>query len=263
MQNNALVDTGFDGHVHTALCNHATGTMEQYVEAALANGLHTLCFLEHFETGIHFDQRSWLLHEDFETYFCEGKRLQEKYKGQISIKLGVEAGYNPEEKEAFQAGLQEFPWDRVGLSRHFFRIRDRHYNLLSRKKESLKVLVEHGVEAVLDDYFASLHEALTIMRRCDVVCHLDAVLRHLPDITFSEHNEAQINTILDCMKQHSVALELNTSGFALRGYPFPKPSIIRTAIEKGIPLSPGSDAHAPDQVARFFGQLPGHLLTLC
>ena len=36
-----------DYHVHTMLCNHATGTMEAYVRAAVAKGLQTICFLDH------------------------------------------------------------------------------------------------------------------------------------------------------------------------------------------------------------------------
>ncbi|PID72703.1 MAG: restriction endonuclease [Desulfobulbus propionicus] len=261
MQNSSLIDTGFDGHVHTSLCNHATGTMEEYVRAGIKNGLHTLCFLEHFETGIHY-QRSWLTQENFAAYFREGQRLQKKYKGQIKIKLGVEAGYNPEEAEAFLAGLKEFHWDRIGLSRHFFRIGNNHYNLLSRNKASLKVLSDYGVAAILDDYFASILQALSCMERCDVVCHLDAGLRHLPEITFSRHNHTQIEAILDCLKERSVALEVNTSGFGLRGYPFPQSSLLRKALQKGITLEAGSDAHAPEQVGRFFGKLPGHLMTL-
>ncbi len=36
-----------DYHVHTILCNHATGTMEQVVRAAVAKGMTTICFLDH------------------------------------------------------------------------------------------------------------------------------------------------------------------------------------------------------------------------
>ena len=36
-----------DYHVHTSLCNHATGTMEQYVRAGVDKGLTTIGFLDH------------------------------------------------------------------------------------------------------------------------------------------------------------------------------------------------------------------------
>ena len=34
-----LIDITCDGHVHTALCQHAVGAMEDYVRAAIDRGL--------------------------------------------------------------------------------------------------------------------------------------------------------------------------------------------------------------------------------
>ena len=47
----SLIDLRTDGHVHTSLCNHASGTMEEYVKAAIGKGLEAIVFLEHLETG--------------------------------------------------------------------------------------------------------------------------------------------------------------------------------------------------------------------
>ena len=255
------IDTGFDGHVHTYLCNHARGTMEEYVIAAINKGLHSLCFLEHLELGITYHQKSWLNEEDFAIYFKEGARLKEVYKDQLTILLGVEAGYNPEMHAQFSNVLKAHPWDRIGLSYHFYRIRDKHFNLLSRKPDSLAILIEQGPNLILEAYFASLLDALQIMERCDVVCHLDACLRHTPEGRLSEKNDIQIDTILDIMQQKQIALEVNTSGFALRKTPFPEATILNRAMKRGILLVPGSDAHDPQQVGRYFGQLDDYLQT--
>jgi histidinol-phosphatase (PHP family) len=69
----------------------------------------------------------------------------------------------------------------------------------------------------------------------------------------------QIETLLDAMRQHRVALEINTSGFDYRGTPFPAPWIITAALKRSIPLSAGSDAHRPVDVGRHFNQLPDYL----
>jgi histidinol-phosphatase (PHP family) len=53
-----------------------------------------------------------------------------------------------------------------------------------------------------------------------------------------------------------MALEINTSGFDLNGFPFPPVGIIKRADELGIALIPGSDAHQPSDVGRYFKQLP-------
>jgi len=36
-----------DYHVHTALCNHADGSMREYLECACEKGLAEFCFLDH------------------------------------------------------------------------------------------------------------------------------------------------------------------------------------------------------------------------
>jgi len=61
-----------DCHVHTPFYNHATGTMEAYVRAAIQKGLHEIGFLAHIEAGINSSLRTWLKNEDLETYWQAG-----------------------------------------------------------------------------------------------------------------------------------------------------------------------------------------------
>jgi len=68
------IDTSIDGHVHTKLCHHARGEMEEYVLAAIGKGLRKLIFLEHLEVGVNYFESTWLTEEDFNYYHDEGKR---------------------------------------------------------------------------------------------------------------------------------------------------------------------------------------------
>jgi len=256
----ALIDLTTDGHVHTRLCNHAIGEMEEYVQQGIERGLTTLVFLEHLEVGINYHPRTWL-EEEFDYYFEEGRRLQQRYGDRIDVRLGVEAGYNPQAADLLGQQLARYPWDRIGLSCHFHRHNDRHLNLLSRRRESLEQVAAIGVDGVVTAYFDALKAAIEVID-CDVVCHLDAVLRHSPGIDFNQGHRHQIETLLDGIRAKGVALEINTSGFAYRGSPFPAPWIIKGALERGIPLVAGSDAHQPQEVGRFFDQLEPYLRTL-
>ena len=92
-----------------------------------------------------------------------------------------------------------------------------------------------------------------------MLCHLDAVLRHLPGLRFTEAHQAQIDDLLAAMAEKNMRLELNTSGFALRGEPYPARTILRRALALGIPLAVGSDAHQPGQVGRYFDRIPAFL----
>ena len=84
------IDLTTDGHVHCRLCHHAVGEMEDYVQAACDKGLKRLIFLEHFETGIHYFETTWLTPADFEVYFATGRALQEKYRGRIEERRHAE-----------------------------------------------------------------------------------------------------------------------------------------------------------------------------
>ncbi len=252
------IDLKSDGHVHTRFCNHASGEMEDYVRAALANGLESITFLEHLEADIRYPQRTWLTATDFASFFREGNRLREKYRQALTINLGVEAGFNPSAVARLREMLARYPWDRVGLSYHFFSDGKRHFNMVSRRPENMTGLAALGLDRVLTGYFAGLIQAV---REIDgqVLCHVDAVMRHYPHLSFNRSHWQQVERLLDLLAQKNMGLELNTSGFAIRGEPYPCQRIVAMAVKRNIPLIPGSDAHRPDQVGRYFDRLPEFL----
>ncbi|MDD3618604.1 MAG: histidinol-phosphatase [Desulfobulbaceae bacterium] len=256
------IDLRLDGHVHTRLCRHATGSMEDYVRAAMAKGLRTIVFLEHLEAGISYGERTWLTEEDFAVYFEEGLRLRSIYADRLAILLGVEVGYNPLAVDILQDRLARHPWDRVGLSYHFFFDGRRHLNMVSRKRHNIDALAAIGPDTVVEHYFSQLISALDCFDNVTVLCHLDAVMRHSPSLRFNDSHWEQVERLLDIVRRKNISLEINTSGYALRNEPYPGRRIIRRAVELGIPLTAGSDAHHPEQVGRCFELLPAYLSDL-
>ncbi|MFN2366172.1 MAG: histidinol-phosphatase [Desulfurivibrionaceae bacterium] len=249
-QTSFKLDLKTDGHVHTTLCRHASGSMEDYVKAARGRGLKRLFFLEHLEVGINYFERTWLTPGDFDLYFAEGRRLREKYGEELFIGLGVETGYNPERPEEILEKLAEHPWDRIAVSFHFMRIGDRHYNMVSRKPYNLDVFGRAGVAKVVSAYFDTVLEAVETVP-AEVVCHLDAVLRYHPQIRFERSHYHQIEMILAAMAERGMALEVNVSGCRIREEPFPALAVIEEAVRRDIPLALGSDAHRPEDVGQF------------
>ncbi len=253
-----------DGHVHTKYCHHARGEMEEYVLRGIAVGLEELVFLEHMEAGVHYFETTWLTEDDFDLYFSEGKRLQEKYGPDIRVSLGVEVGYSPTHKEDLLERLKQREWDRIGISYHFMAQPDgrHHLNLVSRKADNLQAIKKVGCKQVLDNYFSTLTEAVEVLPGT-VLCHLDAALRFQPQCTINEEHLEQIRTLLEAVKRKGMALEINTSGFSIRELPFPAPFIVNEAMALGIPLLPGSDAHRPEDVGRYFNRLPDFVGKCC
>lgn len=248
------IDTTTDGHVHTSKCHHASGSMEEYVESAIKAGLKKIIFLEHFETGIDYFESTWLSKADFLQYFEEGALLKKQYASQIIVGLGVEVGFNPDRIDEINSFLSKFSWDRIGISYHFLAYQGKHINMLSRKQVNLdqfsQIGIDHAISCYLDDLLLALKHV-----KADVLCHLDAALRHHQDVRFNSENELKICKILEEIAARGIALEVNTSGYAHRNSPYPALWIIKKAKDLQIKLVPGSDAHHPKDVGRCFNRL--------
>lgn len=234
--------------------------MDEYIICAIAAGLKEIVFLEHMEAEVYYFECTWLTEDDFDSYFSEGRRLQKKYKDDIRVSLGVEVGYSPSHKDELLERLKKREWDRIGISYHFMPHPEgaHHLNLVSRKEENIRSIEKVGCEQVLTDYFTTLTEAVNVLPGT-VLCHLDAALRYQPEISIGRSYTEQIRKLLQAVKGQGMALEVNTSGFAIRGAPFPAPFILREAIALDIPLFPGSDAHKPEDVGRYFDKLEDYL----
>ncbi len=227
--------------------------MRACVEQAIALGLSGIVFLEHLECGIGYFERTWLEPEDFAAYFDEGRRLQDAFADRITIGLGVEVGYNPAAVDEIHRLLARFPWDRVGLSCHFLPVPGGHCNLLSRKSRNWPVVDDFGVGRAVEWYYRTLIEGMARIP-AQVVCHLDTVLRFHPAIGTVDQGP-YIAEALDAIQHRGLALEANTAGFAVRGESFPGRDVLCRALEMGIPVWAGSDAHRPGDVGRFFAEL--------
>jgi len=251
------LDITGDHHVHTRYCNHAVGAMEEYVFIAITKGLCSLTFLEHLEYGLSYQPRIWLTSDLFQQYFEEGEYLRKKYAEKITIRLGVEIGYNQEAVDALLSMLDSFPFAHRGLSCHFYFDGKEHLNMLSRRVDHIGKLEKIGPETILNTYFSNLIQGCRDIP-CDKVCHLDAALRHNSPTLTAYHYEL-IEELFAVMLEKNIALEVNTSGYALRPSPYPNLQRIQRARSLGIPLIIGSDAHRPEHVGRFFTKVAQEL----
>jgi len=252
--NTHKLNTRSDGHVHTKLCLHASGEMEEYVQAAISKNLQEIIFLEHMEEGIDAPYRSWLTEEDFDIYFKEIERLKLKYSTVISIKAGVELGYNPHCHDKLLARLKKRNWDKIALSYHFYAVEGaRHINLLSRMEDNHARAREIGVDNLLERYFSDLTQAIETIPAV-VLCHLDAALRHLPETDIPGKHMDAVLKLLRAVKSKGIKVEINTSGFTYRNDPFPAKTILQAAKDLDLQYVLGSDAHNPKDVGRFFNE---------
>ncbi|MFB0934900.1 MAG: PHP domain-containing protein, partial [Propionivibrio sp.] len=89
-----------DLHSHTTRCCHASGTMEAYVEQALARGISEFGFSDHSHWMLHArGQRYAMLAEEQDDYVADVRRLQERCNrdGEMPfrIRLAMEMDFIP------------------------------------------------------------------------------------------------------------------------------------------------------------------------
>ena len=86
-------------HTHTTRCGHASGTDEDYVRAALAQGFGVLGFSDHvpwpYRSGFHHPGVRMDV-SDLPDYERSIRALAKQYEGKLTVALGFECEYFPE-----------------------------------------------------------------------------------------------------------------------------------------------------------------------
>jgi len=80
-----------DLHNHTSRCNHAEGTIDEYIERAIELGIDIYGFSEH--APMDFDSHYRLDFDEMQDYTNDILNLKKKYQNEIEILLGYEVDY--------------------------------------------------------------------------------------------------------------------------------------------------------------------------
>lgn len=234
-----------DYHVHTMLCSHARGTMEQYVDHALQAGITEICFLDHLTLNEKGRELS-MTPDEVPLYYYAARRLQAAYRSRIKIKVGLEVDFTPELEESARTAAERFDFDVIGGSVHFVEERNLVSSRISRR------LREKPDTAFYENYL-DLMDRMLDLKYIDIVCHFDVIKKFgtLPPEWFYD----KAGALLDKIAQTGKVLEINTSGAAHPvGEIYPRPALLDGCRKRRIPLSLGSDAHLPEQVGRGFAE---------
>jgi histidinol-phosphatase (PHP family) len=232
-----------DYHLHTLFCNHASGSMEQYIRSAAELGLEEICFLDHLTVQAAEKGLSMTVKE-IPYYFQAVRVLKQKYRQTLRIKVGLEIDFNPDHTGLFQEVAGTYAFDVIATGLHF----PGGMDVVSRR--SAWGFGEKDTDDVYGRYFEALEKMLD-HTYFDVICHVDLVKKfgRKPSRSF----DGEVDEILSKIKEKNLTVEVNTSGF---NHPIQKPypslDIIRKCHEKGISITLGSDAHKPADVGQHY-----------
>jgi len=233
-----------DYHIHTKLCGHAEGEMEEYVQSAIAKGLKEIGFSDHFPL-FHIELRDLSMKmEDMPLYINKVRELWNSYKKKIRIKLGIEVEYTAEIEKQTRELLKGYSFDYIIGSTHF--IGKWVFDHPDHKDEWEK----RDVYRVYEEYFDQLCRMVS-SGLFDIVGHADLVKKfgYKP----KQKLTALYEKLAGLVKKQDMCVEINTSGLRRPVKEiYPAEELLKICFEKGIPVTLGSDAHAPGDVARDF-----------
>lgn len=248
-----------DYHLHTHFCGHATGKMEEYVERAIELSLEEIGFCGHFPYPPGFDTLApdcVIPEQLYDTYLQETSRLRETYAGRIKIRIGSEFDYlGP---DSFYHPLKE--GRRIGLDYCLASVHIVDGVIVDYSPEHLLAGLDSfadGIEGVYERYFETLLEMVSD-KYCSAVGHLDLVkkFKSIKGLTPERDHSRLADEILDQIAENGLVLEINTSGWDRPcKEQYPGFGILEKAVARGIGLTLGSDAHAPQEVGRHFGRV--------
>ncbi|WP_334074005.1 MULTISPECIES: histidinol-phosphatase HisJ [Paenibacillus] len=234
-----------DYHTHHARCGHAVGSLEEYVRRGIEIGLSQIGLSDHMPL-LHVDPAAYypemaMPMEELPRYVEEAFSLKEKYRGQIDVRVGLEGDYIEGWEEQIEGIVRAYPWDYVIGSVHF----------LGEWDVSDFRQVHHwegqDVFAVYERYYDAVAKAAAT-GFYDIMGHLDVIKRfgHRPDDARQAETAALERRALKAVRAAGVAMELNASGLSKPvAEMFPSRRVLAAAVELGIPLTVGSDAHDP------------------
>ena len=228
-----------DLHNHTTLCNHANGTVEQYVQRAIELGIDHYGFSDHapmnFDPKYRMDISQKAL---YEKWVLDAK---EKYKNQIKILLAYEVDY-----------LEGYILDEIINSKVDYLIGSVHF--LKNKNdmwgfdnpEFIGVYKSKDIDTIWLEYFDAI-KSMAKTQLFDIVGHFDLikVFRFLP----KKDIRILANDALKQIKKSGMVLEINPAGLRKPiGETYPSKQLLELAYEMNIDITFGSDAHEIEQV---------------
>ena len=247
MKNDLIIP---DYHLHTRLCNHAEGEMEEYVERAIDLGLAEIGFSDHMP--VMPESAFCMKFDELPLYVRRVLELRKRYEGSIVIRLGCEMDIELDRLDDIRRILDTYPFDYVIGSLHYldsWPFDQEQYSDVFRR-ENVYGIYERYFEAVIRAAGTGLF---------DIVGHIDVIkcLGYRPEVDLVPLYDRVAGVLRDL----DLAYELNTSGFDKPvGEQYPSTEFIAVLRRYGVPVTTGSDSHRPEHVGRYFDRA-GALLS--
>ena len=245
------------GHSGT-FCDHAEGTLQQILEAAVAQKMPVFGISEHaprLEERFLYTREIELgwdvpkLERDFQAYRLALDPLVREFSPRLQVLRGFEAEVVPNATYAdiMRRYRSDMDFDYMVGSVHFV-----GEIIIDGETEDFERALNRagGLENLAIRYYEGIARMVEALRP-EVVGHLDLIRKN-------GRNYGRLDTpairrsareALEVIRRHCCILDLNTAGYRKGlGCPYPEPWLLRQAHEMGVGVCFGDDSHGPHQV---------------
>lgn len=232
--------------MHTPLCRHAQGEPSEYAAQAVKLGLKEIGFSDHSPMS-RDDFDDWRMHASQLDEYVAAVEKARKDHPTLSIKLALEVDYLPGQEDWIRQLASRHPWD--------YFIGSVHYVSETWAIDSPYTLAEWKHRDPLEVWTAYF-ERLTMAAESglfEIIGHADLCKK----FCFYPREDCTplFEKFLQAAKRKDVAIELNTAGLRKDCKEiYPSRKIVEMASALGVPITFGSDAHAPAEVGLNFAE---------
>ncbi len=227
-----------DLHNHTPLCNHAEGTIDEYINIAIAKGIQVFGFSDH--APMDFDPKYRMSFNNMKKYEQDIQNAKKKYADKLTILLGYEVDY-----------LEGHMDERVLHADVDYLIGSVHFidKWGFDNPEFIGQYKNEDINVIWQKYFDTV-QAMADSQLFDVVGHLDLikVFKFMPS---KDIKEIAKNALM-AIKNANMSIEINAAGYRKPiAEAYPSKELLQEAFKLDIPITFSSDAHKPEQVGMF------------
>lgn len=245
-----------DYHVHTIYSDDSVYKMEDVIKDGIKKGINELCFTDHVDYGIKRDVDDPLgpvylngqpiTNVDYPEYYREYVHCKEKYKGQTTLKLGLEFGIQVHTIPKYEALFKQYPFDFIILSIH--QVDDLEFWTGDYQKGRTE-------KEYYERYYQELYDVVKHYHDYSVLGHMDLIKRyddHDGYDSFNNHKEI-ITKILETVIKDGKGIEINTSSVRYNvGDLTPSRDILKLYLDLGgTIITIGSDSHQEDHLGAY------------
>nr|CAG8645163.1 15152_t:CDS:1 [Entrophospora candida] len=265
----------FSQHSHSGqFCLHATDTLEEIVLEAIKKGFQVYGLSEHcprYRTKDLYPEESHSspqeLNKTFTDYVIEAQRLQNKYKSQIILLIGVESEniYSNSIFEILQLAKDHSIEYCVGSVHHVYEI-PIDFDLktfeiaLEKACEKNNLPSSSSMEENLFNSYFDLQFHLFKSIKPMIIGHFDVIRKFKQDFQLTDSNWEKIERNIDFVISYGGLFEINSAAYkvGLRDA-YPQRDILKLIIRKGGRFTISDDSHGKNSVGQHYDKLYSYL----